>query len=814
MVVRSTAGAESEAQLAFAGLHRLMQPFLGHLAGLPRPQRLALETAFGIAEGNPPDAFIMGVATLGLIADAAGEAPVLLVADDAHWLDRPSCEALVFAGRRLELEPVLLLLALRETVTAGSGGLGLPEMRPGGLDDSAARALLRETASALSGDVQERILREAAGNPLALIELPEASAGFKDRPGIKPLPLTARLETAFASRLADVKEDTRVLLLLAALDEAPIVTHLRAAEALLGRAVEMTALEPAVAAGLGRIADERFEFRHPLVRSAVQQAVTAQERRRAHSALARELADTDRSVWHEAAAATRPDEGVAARLERSAERALQRGGAGIAISALERAATLSADTAAQGRRLTRAATLSFDAGDAQAGHQLLGEAFRLDLPAAQRTRIAFMLEVLRSTNWSGVEGVRAYLRAVRGLVESADYNEAMFALTWGALRAHWSNLDEGTRGEIVAVAERLHDRRRDSGFLRTIALIDPVGHGSEVLARIRHRAPVAEEDPFALLDLGIAAATIWSADLALPFLHAAVNAFRAHGSPAVVAQALTFAAWDEVRMGNARAAITAADEARRLSADTAQPLYVASASVAEVIARSEHGADPGAEQRLAEAEGMFLAVGASPMVALVHVARGRLALTGERYGEAYLRLSRVFDPNDAAYHQYAGGWVLADLADAALHGDGDLAHVAAVSANWTRIADATQATHLRVQLRYVAALLAGESEAGDRFQELIVSSASGWPFYLARAQLAYGGWLRRRRRAAQARQPLREAVETFDALGQAALAERARRELRASGQTMPRRAAEAWDELSPQELQIARLAAAGLPTGR
>ena len=601
------------------------------------------------------------------------------------------------------------------------------------------------------------------------------------------------------------------MLLLLALDEVPIETHLRAAEALLGRTVDVAVLEPVAGAGLGRIAADRFEFRHPLIRSAVAQAATAADRRRAHTALARVLADdTDRSVWHEAAAAVWPDEAVASRLEWSADGAFQRGGIEVAISALERAAALTADSAAKGRRLTRAAELRFDTGQGAAGFRLLEEAFRLDLPAAQRTRIAFMLELLRSTAWSGANGVRAYFRATRDLLESVDTDEAMHALAWGALRAHWSNLDEGTRSEFVAVTEQFADRRGDPRFLYALALIDPVGHGGEVLAEICHRTPVAETTPYALGNLGVAAAAVWSANVALPFLRAAVEGFRAQGRPRVVGQMLTFVAWDEVRMGNVRAALAAADEARRLCADTAQPLYVASAIVAEVIARIERGADPDLERQLAEAEGIFLAVGALPMTALVQTARGPLALAGERYGAAYLRFSKMFDPDDAAYHQFACGWVLADLADAALHGDGDLARVAAIAADWQRIADATDATQLRVQLRYVDALLAEESEASERFQQLIAYSSADWPYYRARAQLAYGGWLRRRRQAAQARQPLREAAETLDALGATVLAERARRELRASGETVPRRTSEVWDQLSPQETQIARLAAAGL----
>jgi hypothetical protein len=298
LTVRRAVGVQSEAQLPFAGLHQLLQPFLGNLDALPVPQRRALESALGMTEGDTPDIFLIGLATLGLLAEAAEDAPVLLVVDDTHWLDRPSCEVLAFVGRRLAPEAVLLLLAARDAVPSGLDDAGLPELRVVGLDDSAARSLLREAAPTLPADLQERVLREAAGNPLALMELPAAAARYTDRPGVEPLPLTARLESAFAGRIADVKEDARLLLLLAALDDGPIERQARAAGILLGQAVDAAAFGSAAAVGLGSIAGERFEFRHPLIRSAVQQAASAEERRRAHSALARVLAnDVDRSVW-------------------------------------------------------------------------------------------------------------------------------------------------------------------------------------------------------------------------------------------------------------------------------------------------------------------------------------------------------------------------------------------------------------------------------------------------------------------------------------------------------------------------------------
>lgn len=810
LAVRRVVGVQSEAQLPFAGLHHLLLPFLGDLQGLPLPQRRALEAAFGLAEGDTPEIFMIGLATLTLFADAAEAAPVLIAVDDAHWLDQPSCEALAFAGRRLEPESVLLLLAVRDAVPSAIAEAGLPELRVAGLDDSAARALLRETAPTLPADVREQVLREAAGNPLALIELPAARGGSGDHFGIEPLPLTARLESAFAGRLADVGADARLLLLLTALDEVPIEHHVRAAESLLGQPVSASALGPAVSAGLGTIVDGRFEFRHPLIRSVIQRAVPAKERRRAHAALAQVLADdADRSVWHEAKAATGPDDGVASRLERSAERAERRGGLDIAIAAFERSAVLSADTTTRSRRLQRAGLLASETGRGQAAIRLLEEAFRLDLPANERARLAFMLEVLRASGWSGAESIRAYCRAVRDLMESGQAGMALQPLKWIALRAHWSNLDESAREELAAIAEQL-SVRHDAEFLGALALIDPVGRGAEVIEQVSRWTPMAQQDPETLFAVGAAAAAVWSANLALPFLHASAEMFRSEGRLGLLAHALTFIAWDELRQGNVWAAAVAADEGARLGDDTGQPLFAASAYVAAVIAEAERGGNGSAEQRLAESEGLFITVGAHPMRALALMARGRIALASEHYGEAYVYFTRMFDSQDPAHHRFAGGWVLADLVDAAVHGDGDVERVRAIAAEWTGIADATNAPHLQVQLRYAEALLSEGADADERFEVAIGYASRDWPYYRSRTQLAYGVWLRRRRRVAESRALLREAAQTLDALGSVRLAERARRELRASGETARPRAPETWDRLTPQELQIARLAATGL----
>src|SRR5882762_7870520 len=318
LTVLSANGVESEAQLPFAGLHQLLLPSLSRRTRLPEPQRNALETAFGLA---PPsgarDVFLIGLAALGLISEMAADAPVLLAVDDANWLDRSSARALAFVGRRLESEPAALLITVRDGVASDIDEAGLAELPIGRLDDDAARSLLDVRGADLSEDLKVRVLEEAAGNPLALTELPIAAIGLKlePTPGFEAFPLTARLERAFAARLGDLDADARALLLVAALDDAEPDRLTAAAERFHGGAISPDGWATAVAAGLGKLAPEGFRFRHPLVRSAVEQTASAEERRRAHAALAETLADDpDRAAWHAAGAAAGPDDQVAVRL--------------------------------------------------------------------------------------------------------------------------------------------------------------------------------------------------------------------------------------------------------------------------------------------------------------------------------------------------------------------------------------------------------------------------------------------------------------------------------------------------------------------
>jgi DNA-binding CsgD family transcriptional regulator/tetratricopeptide (TPR) repeat protein len=807
VTVVSTTGALSEAQLAFAGLHQLLLPLLDGLELLPDPQRRALEAAFGIAEGDAPDLFLIGLATLGLVAERAAETPLLFVVDDAHWLDRPSAEVLQFVARRIDSDPALLLFALREGVPSCFDDADLPELPLAGLDEDASNALLDLAPATLPIELRRRILEEAAGNPLALIELPAAAAELGARAAQSgPLPLTARLEQSFASRLTTLDMDVRRLLLLAALDDLELAELSRAA----GAPLEPADLAPAVAAGLGTLDSGGFRFRHPLIVSAVKQAATADQLRSAHAALAQALADEpDRAVWHRAAAAPGRDEAVAEELQAVAQRATLRGASDVAISAFERAAELSADPPSRAHRLFLAGDLAQKLGRPNDAVRFLRAAQDTGLPAAEHATASFYIEIAENT-WSGAATIRSFARIARELVDSGEGRRALDALETIAIRAYWERLDNETRREIASIFDEIAVAAQESGRLQIIGLIDPIGRGKQVLEEIARLSPVGISDPNELFELGAAASSVWAENLALPFLRAASASARAHGRMNLLFQTLAFEAWAEIRRGAVREAITRAAEGARIAEEIRAHRYVVAAWVAQAIARAEQGEGETSERLIAEAEAVLIPLGATPLLALTAFARGRLALAEERFGEAHEHFLRIFDPTSVAFHPFVQGWAVADLADAAVRGDRDLDAVRGYLAEWEQIAETTRAPHLQVQVAYAAAILAPDSVAERHFRFAIAAGQAEWPFYVARAQLAYGEWLRRRRRMTQSRAPLREAAETFDALGLVRYAERARRELRASGETVRKREPGGWAQLSPQELQIAQLAAEGL----
>ena len=810
--VLSAVGVQSEARLPFAGLHQLLRPVLRLAERLPGRQRAALLAAFGMSDEAPSELFLIGLATLELIGDAAEASPVLLIADDAHWLDEPSCAVLAFVARRLAAEPAVMVIAVRDGVASAFDEAQLPELRVPGLDRDAAGTLLDSRAPGLDREVRERLITEAAGNPLALVELPEAVrseqlAGSALMPSRLPLP--ARLERAFAAQSSGLPAATRSVLLVAAADDGAALGEVLDAASVLERAtVTADELAPAVAARLVEIHETRLEFRHPLVRSAMYQAASVSQRQAAHAALADLLADQpDRRAWHRAAAALGPNERVAADLDAAAVRAVRRGAAAVAIDALRRAAQLSEDPASQGRRLLHAAQMAFEAGRHELGTELLQATASLDLPADERTYASYLREGFLE-GWSGVAKLES-LVGLAGRLRAAGHGDlALQLLNDLANRCYWGNPGQQARSAVVAAAESMPLPDDDPVLIYILACADPVRRGALLNDQIQRIVPDAA-DPAGTYLVGYAATAVWAWDRALLFLDAAVDGLRLQGRLGLLAQALVSQAWSAMHLGREPLAVSAAGEAARLARETGQARWIVAAQVAHAAVAAERGDPDAAEAMLREAEAVLLPMGANPLLALVQFARGRGAVMHQSYPEGFEHLRRILDPADPAYHPFAGTWGLADLIEAAIH-IGDTAAAAAYLAQLESLAATTAGPLLRAEAAYARPLVAGDDDAEALYQSALEQDLTDWPGYRGRALLWYGVWLRRQRRAAESRAPLRTARDCLDALGFTDLADYARRELRASGESSSRRTPEAWDQLTPQELQIAQMAAAGM----
>ncbi|HEY1417393.1 MAG TPA: AAA family ATPase, partial [Myxococcaceae bacterium] len=392
MRVLSGSGIESEAPVPFAALHQIVRPILGHLETLPEPQRGALRGALGLEMREGHDRFLISLAVLSLLAEAAEDQPLLCLIDDAHWLDHASSDALVFVGRRLEAEGIAMLFAVREREGYGFEARGLPELALGGLDPQAAAALIgRRTNVALSPEARQRLVAATGGNPLALLELPELLSEAQlagAEPLLAPLPVGERIERAFLARVHQLPEDTQTLLLVAAAEDSGDLATVLSAAAQLGASSQ--ALDAAEREGLARVRGDQLEFHHPLVRSAVYHGAPLSRRHIAHRALASVLkgeSQADRRAWHHAAATVGPDPAVVTELDQAAQRARQRSGFAAASLAFERAAALTSNEDQRVRRVIAAAENAWLGGRVERAAMLLTQAQPLASKPTQRADI-------------------------------------------------------------------------------------------------------------------------------------------------------------------------------------------------------------------------------------------------------------------------------------------------------------------------------------------------------------------------------------------------------------------------------------------
>jgi DNA-binding CsgD family transcriptional regulator len=818
-VVR-TAGVQSEVEFAFAGLHQLLAPMLDHLDKLPVPQQAALRTVFGLSEGSAPDRFLVALAVLSLLSEVARERPLVCVVDDQQWLDHASAQALGFAARRLAADPVGLVFAAR---LPGEELAGLPVLEVAGLAEGDARAVLDSALTGpLDARVRDQIVAEAGGNPLALLELPrgmaaaELAGGF-GLPGAPPGAgsLTGRIEDSFRRQLDALPGEARRLLLLAAADPSGDPSLVWRAAGRLGLPVQATV--PAAEAGLAEFG-ARIRFRHPLVRSTAYRSASLADRQQVHRALAEATdpaADPDRRAWHRAQAADGPDEEVAAELEASAGRAQARGGLAAAAAFLERAVRLTADPARLAERTLAAAQANVRAGAFDQALRLLvmTEAWPLDEFASARVDLLRGLVAFASGLSS--DAPLLLLKAARQLEPlNLGLARETYLDAWGAALAI-GHLAAGDMAEISRAARAL-PRSPDPGpvelLLAGLALLITDG--------LAAAAPALRQAASAFAGGGISAGDglrwgwlasvppllLWDDDgwraMVAGQVRLARNAGALETLPLHLATAGIITAWSGAF--GAAAALIAESEAVCEATGARIPSYAA--LVLAGLRGSQAEAVPLMDAMInaAEAAGQGLtATAARWMAAVLYNGLGR-------YDQAR-EAARLAAGDPAGL--YVSTWALPELIEAAVRsGNMPMADDALA-----RLAETTQAggTDFGLGIEARSRALVNEGHADDLYREAIdrLGRTQLRP-ELARARLLYGEWLRRQGRRSQAREQLRTAHGMFDEIGMEAFAERARRELTATGETARKRtaraAAQASEALTAQEAQVARLARDGL----
>jgi DNA-binding CsgD family transcriptional regulator len=809
----TTVGVESESELAFAGLHQLLRPIGSRIEGLPHPQRQALDAAFGVAEEVEADPFRVALAAYRLLSDAADSSPLLLIADDAQWLDRSSIDALAFIARRLDDEPVVFIAGLREGFSTALEQVGLPILQLGRLSASDSDRLLDRVAPGLPPYARGRVLAEAAGNPLGLVELARAMPEAGDPVELlspTPAALTARLERAFGARLDGLGEDTRLVLLAAALDgRASIAELLSAATRLSGNEVALSALDSAAERGLAEPNGPEVQFQHPLIRSAVQSSAPPAQRLAMYAALAEVVRDPERRLWHRAAATVDDDDEVASALEQQAQIARRRGAVMVAAAALERAAMLTADPRRKGERLLRAAELVYDLGRGEVVSRLLRDAESLELGPLESARVDWLQQMISGDVWSETGAAKTFVKIAEQLHAGGDPDAALRSLVPIAHRCWWTRSRARTRRYVVDAAEGIGFPRDDPRLLAVIALADPELTALSVQRRVAHFRLQETTDPVAAMHVGIAAETAGDFAIGSRFLARAVERLREQSRLGMLTQALVHYAWAATYAGDWEAAELAGAEAATLANETRQPQFGLTGQLVGALAAALRGSGTELDAMLTGPERAVRAMNGGPLLAPAHLARGAAALGEGRHDDAFRALWPVFDEDDPAYHRFMRWPSVLDLVEAGGRGE-HAARVMKVMGELEPIARRSGPPILCAGLACARPLLSDDDHAEAHFVAALGRDSRSYPFLRARTLFSFGRWLRRQRRSTDSRSPLRDAINLFDALGATRWSDRARQELRATGETIGPRTPDARDRLTAQELQIVQLAAAGL----
>ena len=832
VLVLRTQGLEVEAPLAFAALHRLLLPVMRLREALPAPQARALRVAFGEEDGPSIEAFLVAVATLSMLTGAAEEKTVLAVVEDAHWLDSASSEALLFCARRLGADRVLLVFSARDGAVAPFRSDGIADLALTGLPPAAARELLDQRLDhATAAEVSDRLIAESGGNPLALLELP-TELSSEQLGGTSPLPaqlhLTTRVEQAFLERSRLLSPPVQSLLLLAAADDTGELAVVRGAASTLGGGEQ--ALEAAIASGLLIAGKDSVKVRHPLVRSAVYQAATGEQRRAAHRALADALAglgDTDREAWHRAEAASGPDPAVVAALELVGARAERRGGCAAAMIAYERAAALSGEAPQRAALTFAAARTAWACGQVARSSELLQAARERSEEPLLLADIERLRGRIAVNLGSAADAHRIFTQAAEQMAERDPVRALEMAVAAAVARSH--GIDSGARLPVdaidVAVSQRELPRTRCLKHLLVSARHDIAGDRARALEELHAAQAVAlgAADTLADLDLlgNLANAALHLGDDASHrhFYALMLSTARENGDGMAVLYALQRVSFSHYVGGHWAALRNSSEEAVTLGLSVGQPAATAAPRAWLTLLAALEGR-PDHDARLADLEDLVTAhppVGilAQPVDDLIRWAKGVRALVrGDASGALH------------QFRQMAGSLPLQlpalmsmsaqDRIDAAVRG-ADRSQALAWVEDLEGFAAGTDLPWAHAAAAFGRALSSqddGASEGSRAIEWFEISlthhAAADRPYDRARVQLAYGEFLRRHQRRVDARSQLRAALETFEDLHAGPLVERAGQELRASGETARKRDPSTALNLTPMELKVAELVRQGL----
>ena len=813
--VLSAGGRESEQDLAFAGLHQLLRPVLDRVAALPDRQAGALLGALALSpDPVPPDALLTGLAVLTLLSLLAQDSPLLVLIDDAQWVDPASLDALAFAARRLESERLALLLAARAAAPPAGFERDYPELRLEPLSPQDAARLLDAQPHPPYGRAREQVLEQAAGNPMALIELARviaADPAAGRRWTSEPLPPTRRLAAIITAQYRALPQPTRQALLLAAVADSPEVP-----EGVPG--LTAGALAPAENAGLIRVDGAGIHFSHPLVRAAVYHAAPFAERATAHLKMADTLrGQPDRHAWHQAAAALEPDERVASLLEETAAQAQRRGGDAAAARALERAAELSPAKPDQARRLLAAGEVARHTGQSDWVQELAARVVALTTDPELRITARYL------SGWALIWSNRhtGALPALISVAEQAPSRTPVIA--WNAIAlaatvAYHSGTPAGHQA-VLATFNRMHEPPEPSadwaaGLADMIRLwirasTDPFGKRAELIPSLRRLASGTVVSPG---DVGAAAWLLDETDLAVRLLREDLSRVRDRGRYGPVLSALLWAyidggRWDET--------LTTARETADTAAAYKMDTIAASADLATATVLALRGDHDRVQPLITSALAKIDATADRATAARARHAAGIAALADGSYATAYARLRKLFDADGTPLHRHVSYLAIADLAAAAARAERHLEAQTLIERALAQV-DPAPGPRLEQLAARARALVAGPTSAEAHFDKALADPAGDtWPFERAQLQLDYGEWLRRQRRINDAKPVLAAALGTLRSLGATPWIRRAEAELRACGVTTQAAATApgALADLTPQQRQIVILASRGLTNG-